>query len=81
MCRPGYRNNVVSGTFETKGDANERQDPVPVPYGNYIGRVRLMIPYMGEVLTCMSSLYGRVAAVSFVLLGVLLNLIGSRKKG
>ena len=74
-------NNVVSGTFETKGDANERQDPVPVPYGNYIGRVRLMIPYMGEVLTCMSSLYGRVAAVSFVLLGVLLNLIGSRKKG
>lgn len=72
-------NNVVSGTFETKGDANEQSDPLPVPYENYIGRVRLMIPYMGATLTAMSSFYGRIAAVSFVLLGVVLNLIGSRK--
>ncbi len=71
------KNNVVSGTFRTKGDANGQEDPLPVPYENYIGRVAFHIPYMGKVLTCMTSFYGKLAAVCVVLLGVLLNAAGS----
>ncbi len=72
------KNNVVSGTFTTKGDANEKEDPAPVPYDNYIGRVALTVPYVGRVLTIMTSLEGKIAAACVVLLGVVLNLIGGR---
>lgn len=72
-------NNVVSGTFQTKGDANEEADPTPVPYDNYIGEVKLTIPYMGKLLAVMTSLYGKIAAACVVALGIVLNLIGSRQ--
>ena len=75
------KNNVVSGTFQTKGDANEKEDPLPISYDNYIGKVRLTIPYMGKVLTCMTSLYGKIAAACVVLMGVVLNLVGSLQRG
>lgn len=75
------KNNVVSGTFTTKGDANEKEDPAPVPYDNYIGRVALTVPYVGRVLTIMTSLEGKIAAACVVLLGVVLNLIGGRIGG
>ena len=71
------KNNVVSGTFRTKGDANEKEDPTPVPYENYIGRVALSIPYIGKLLTIMTSLYGKIAAACVVVLGLVLNLIGT----
>lgn len=71
------KNNVVSGTFRTKGDANEKEDPLPVPYENYIGSVVFKLPCIGMVLTCMTSLYGKLAAVGVVLLGVILNVAGS----
>ncbi|MEZ3485314.1 MAG: signal peptidase I [Lachnospiraceae bacterium] len=72
------KNNVVSGTFTTKGDANEKEDPTPVPYDNYIGRVALSLPYAGSVLTMMTSLEGKIAAACVVGLGLLLNVIGGR---
>lgn len=73
------KNNVVSGTFQTKGDANDEADPTPVPYDNYIGEVKLSIPYMGKLLAVMTSLYGKIAAACVVGLGIVLNLIGGRK--
>ncbi len=71
------KNNVVSGTFRTKGDANAEEDPLPVPYENYIGSVAFHVPCMGKLLTGMTSLYGKLAAVCIVLLGVILNMAGS----
>ncbi len=71
-------NNVVSGTFQTKGDANDEADPTPVPYDNYIGEVKLSIPFMGKLLAVMTSPYGKIAAACAVGLGIVLNLIGSR---
>ena len=71
------KNNVVSGTFRTKGDANEEEDPLPVPYDNYIGGVIFHVPCMGMILTCLTSFYGKLAAVCVVLLGVILNVAGS----
>lgn len=74
------KNQVVSGVFRTKGDANEQEDPLPVPYDNYIGKVVFKLPYMGKVLTCMTSFYGKLAAVCIVLLGVILNVAGSHRE-
>lgn len=73
-------NNVVSGTFITKGDANDGEDPLPIPYDNYIGKVTKVVPYMGKVLTVMTSFYGKIAAACVVGLGAVLNLIGGRMK-
>ncbi len=72
------KNNVVSGNFRTKGDANGGEDPMPVDYDLYIGRVKLSVPYMGAILTIMTSLEGKILAVCVVAAGVLLNLAGSR---
>ena len=71
-------NKIVTGTFKTKGDANEKEDPMPVPYDNYIGKVVFIIPWLGKVLTCMTSLYGKAAAAGVVLLGALLNFTGAK---
>ena len=72
------KNIVVSRTFTTKGDANDKEDPTPVSYDNYIGRVTLSVPYVGRVLTIMTSLEGKIAAACIVGLGVILNVIGGR---
>lgn len=73
-------NNVVSGLFHTKGDANEAEDPMPVDYDNYIGSVAFSLPYMGKALTVMTSFYGKIAAMCVIVLGVILNLAGSVKE-
>lgn len=74
------KNSVVSGTFTTKGDANSADDPTPVSYDHFIGKVALTVPYLGKVLTIMTSFYGKIGAASMILLGAALNLIGSRLK-
>ncbi len=74
------KNNIASGTFITKGDANEKEDTMPVPYDNFIGRVVLIIPYVGKALTALTSFYGKIAAACIVALGVILNLAGSRQE-
>ena len=74
------KNNVVSGTFITKGDANEKEDPEPVFYDAFIGKAVLMIPYMGRVLTIMTSLEGKISAACIIGMGVVLNLIGGKLK-
>ena len=51
-----------------------------MPYENYIGKVVLTIPQVGKILTIMTSFYGKVAAACIILLGALLNFIGSRQK-
>ncbi|MCI8506266.1 MAG: signal peptidase I [Lachnospiraceae bacterium] len=71
------KNNIVSGTFRTKGDANEQEDPLPVPYGNYIGTVVFNAPHLGMILVCLTSFYGKLAAAAVIVLGVVLNLIGT----
>lgn len=74
------KNNVAAGSFRTKGDANDAEDPTLTPYENYIGSVALKLPYMGKVFTIMTSLYGKIAAACAVGLGAVLNMLGSRQK-
>lgn len=71
-------NNVVSGTFITKGDANAGEDPEPALYDRYIGKVNLHIPGMGKLLILMTSFYGKIAAACCIALGALLSFMGVR---
>ena len=34
------------------------------------------LPYFGKILTCMTTLYGKIAAASVIVLGLVLNLAG-----
>ena len=60
--------HVLSGSMEPY---------LPVSYDQYIGSVILALPYLGVVMTLLTSLYGKLAAAAAVLLGVVLNLAGS----
>lgn len=71
-------NQAVSGRFRTKGDANEEEDPLPVSYDAYIGRVVFSVPHLGRWLAYLTSRYGKIAAGCVILLGTVLNLAGFR---
>lgn len=73
-------NNVVAGRFITKGDANDAEDLEPIEYDNYIGKVKLVIPYMGKLFTMMSSVQGKIVAACVTILGAMLSIFGSGKR-
>ena len=54
--------------LETMGDANEDPDPSLVPATSVIGRVEIMVPWAGYLVTILGSIQGIVFLVS---LGVL----------
>lgn len=72
------RNQTVEGQFVTKGDANKNQDPVPVPYSDYIGRVEHHFPAVGRFLSIYSSMVGKFYAFMVAASGVMFNLLAGR---
>ena len=44
------RHNTLTNSFDTKGDANDKEDAVSVPYSQVLGRVQLCIPLLGYFL-------------------------------
>ena len=71
------KNRVVMGEFITKGDANEKEDMNPIPYANFLGRVELSVPVVGELAQMLTSLEGKIAAASMIGLAVILQLIAA----
>lgn len=69
------KNQVVEGQFVTKGDANKKEDPMPVPYSNLLGRVELTIPFMGRILAAVASTSGKIATVCLIGFAVVLHII------
>lgn len=68
---PPTTHRVVSKTeqdgvvrFETKGDANEQPDAEPVVENELVGRVTLVIPYLGYVIQFASTSMGFFALVA-----------------
>lgn len=55
-------NRVVMGELITKGDANERADHYPVPYGNVIGKTVYAIPRAGIAAELLTSMTGKLLA-------------------
>ena len=72
------RNQVVEGKFITKGDANEREDAVPVSYGALYGRVKLHIPVLGRLLQYFASNVGKLYAIAFAACGLMFCLLANR---
>ena len=70
-------NREVMGEFITKGDANAKEDKAPVPYSDFIGKVRLSIPKVGGAAQIFASTQGKIAAACFIGLAVVLQVIGS----
>lgn len=68
------KNQVVSGQFVTKGDANNKEDIAPVPYEYVIGKVVLSIPLLGGVFSAMTTLIGKIVVGCLVLIGAYLVL-------
>lgn len=68
------KNQVVSGQFVTKGDANNKEDIAPVPYEYVIGKVVLSIPLLGGVFSVMTTLIGKIVVGCLVLIGAYLVL-------
>lgn len=73
-------NNVVMGTFRTKGDANAGEDPSPVAYDNLIGTVKITVPELGGISEALTSFYGKILAACLIGAGALLNGVGTHIK-
>lgn len=54
---------VAGGSFITRGDANNTDDPKPVPAENILGKAEYAIPYAGYVLDFVQSTEGLIIAV------------------
>ena len=69
-----HRVTAVSGgsqlSFDTKGDANNATDPVPVPADAVLGRVEFSAPSVGLVMTILGTAAGLI--VTLAILGALL---------
>ncbi len=70
-------NRVLMGEFITKGDANAAEDKNPIPYEDFIGKVRLSIPMVGGAAQVFTSTPGKITAGSLILLAVVLQALGS----
>lgn len=66
--------------FYTKGDANEVRDGSPVHYNNVIGVVRFRIPLLGYAAGFLSTMAGKITAVTLIAVYVILILIFSKGK-
>lgn len=72
------RNRQLEGEFITKGDANEKEDVNPVPYGGLIGRVVRHIPYLGQYMLIYTTNVGKIYVICFAACGAMLNILASR---
>lgn len=72
------KNQVVSGRFITKGDANEKKDVTPVDYDNLIGKVVLSVPVLGSLLAIMTEPAGKIAAACLIAAAIILRIIAER---
>lgn len=71
-------NQVVSGRFITKGDANEAEDTTPVEYDRLIGVVAYTIPVLGRILAVVVTPAGKIGAACVVVFATVLHIIAGR---
>ena len=70
-------NSPAMGQFITKGDANEEKDMNPIPYNNYIGKVKLSVPVVGGIAQAATGTSGKIAAASMIGLAVILEIVAA----
>ena len=72
------QNYKVEGELSTKGDANEKEDMNRVKYNAVRGRVNFSVPMLGDILTAVSSVVGKVYLLCYAACGAMLNLLAGR---
>lgn len=73
-------NRTTFGEFVTKGDANNVEDPDPVPYDALVGRVTTTIPYLGKFMYIYASNTGKVYLLLTAMCGVMLHLLADQQR-
>lgn len=74
------QNQYFSEELITKGDANETQDINPVPYRQFIGRVKYHIPFIGPIMMVAASKVGKVYLMVLAFCGVMFNILAGRMR-
>lgn len=67
-------NQTVVQNFVTKGDANEREDTIPVSYDRLLGVVVKTIPKLGAVMTAFTETKGKLLAAGLLIVAVFLHI-------
>ena len=65
-------NDTIRQQLVTKGDANEKNDIIPIAYEYVLGKVMFKLPLLGHVLLLLESLIGKIIFILMFLAGVLL---------
>ena len=65
-------NDISRQQFVTKGDANEKNDIIPIAYEYVLGKVMFKIPFLGAILLLLESLAGKIVFIIMFLAGVVL---------
>ena len=65
-------NDTVREQFVTKGDANEKNDIIPIAYEYVLGKMVFKLPFLGHVLLLLETLLGKIIFILMFLSGVLL---------
>ena len=73
-------NRKGEGEFVTKGDANESEDMMTVPYSAVKGVMTFHMPMLGQFMAIYTTLPGKVCLMGIALCGVLLNILSTRLK-
>ena len=68
-------NRYVEGEFITKGDANSKEDMLPVAYDSLIGKAVYHLPVLGILMTLVASTTGKVYAVVLAACGVMFHML------
>ena len=71
-------NRTSLGELVTKGDANNAEDPDPVPYENVVGIVARHVPILGQFMGLYTSNIGKVYLLLTAACGVMLNILAGR---
>lgn len=68
-------NRYVEGEFITKGDANSKEDMLPVEYDSLEGKVMFHFPVLGRIMTLMASNVGKLYAAMLLMCGVMFHML------
>lgn len=66
------------GEFVTKGDANESEDFLSVPFDMLVGRVERHIPFLGNWMAYLASALGKIYLFALLVCGVLFHVLANR---
>ena len=75
LFRSVEENRYVEGEFITKGDANSKEDMLPVAYDSLIGKAVYHLPVLGILMTLVASTTGKVYAVVLAACGVMFHML------